>query len=101
MVSGMTLGIVVDDTVHFLSKYRRAILVTSLILVAGFGVLAQSAFAMNSLMALLTAIAIAMAVVADFLLLPALLIRFDGKRAPQPAIVPAPAIPGDAVAVTS
>ena len=97
----MTLGIVVDDTVHFLSKYRRArreqgldasgavryafnsvgraILVTSLILVAGFGVLAQSAFAMNSLMALLTAIAIAMAVVADFLLLPALLIRFDGK----------------------
>jgi predicted RND superfamily exporter protein len=42
MVSGMTLGIVVDDTVHFLSKYRRAILVTSLILVAGFGVLAPA-----------------------------------------------------------
>lgn len=102
MVSGMSLGIVVDDTVHFLSKYHRArreqgldapeavryafnsvgkaILVTSLILMAGFGVLAQSDFAMNSLMALLTAIAIAMALLADSLLLPALLIRLDRKK---------------------
>jgi len=99
MVSGMSLGIVVDDTVHFLSKYRRAryeqnldapaavhyaftsvgraIVVTSLILIAGFAVLAQSNFGLNSLMALLTAISIAMALLADFLLLPALLIRFD------------------------
>jgi len=102
MVSGMVLGIVVDDTVHFLSKYRRAreeqdldapeavryafnsvgkaILVTSVILVAGFSVLAQSSFALNSLMALLTAIAIGMAVLADFLLLPALLIWLDRKK---------------------
>ncbi|MFT5086259.1 MAG: putative RND superfamily exporter protein, partial [Planctomycetota bacterium] len=99
MVSGMSLGIVVDDTVHFLSKYRRArheqnldapeavryafasvgraIVATSLVLVAGFAVLAQSDFGLNSLMALLTAISIAMALLADFLLLPALLIRFD------------------------
>ena len=102
MVSGMVLGIVVDDTVHFLSKYRRAreeqdldapeavryafnsvgkaILVTSVILVAGFLVLAQSSFALNSLMALLTAIAIGMAVLADFLLLPAILIWLDRKK---------------------
>ena len=102
MVSGMSLGIVVDDTVHFLSKYRRAreeqdldapeavryafnsvgkaILVTSVILVAGFMVLAQSNFALNSLMAFLTAIAIGMAVLADFLFLPALLIWFDRKK---------------------
>ena len=102
MVSGMTLGIVVDDTIHFLSKYKRArreqgldapdairyafhtvgqaIVVTSLILIAGFSVLANSDFAMNSLMAMLTAIAIAMAVVADFLLLPALLIKLDGRK---------------------
>ena len=106
MVSGMTLGIVVDDTIHFLSKYKRgriqqgldadgairyafssvgqAIVVTSLILMAGFGVLATSDFAMNSLMALLTAIAIGMALVADFLLLPALLIKLDGPK-PDPA----------------
>jgi uncharacterized protein len=95
----MSLGIVVDDTVHFLSKYRRAwheqnlnapeavryafasvgraIVATSLVLIAGFAVLAQSDFGLNSLMALLTAISIAMALLADFLLLPALLIRFD------------------------
>jgi predicted RND superfamily exporter protein len=100
MVSGMTLGIVVDDTIHFLSKYKRgrreqnldapdairyafhnvgqAIVVTSLILIAGFSVLSTSDFAMNSLMAMLTAIA--MALVADFLLLPALLIKLDGRK---------------------
>ncbi len=105
MVTGMTLGIVVDDTVHFLSKYLRArrersldaegavryafshvgvpIAVTSFILVAGFLVLAQSSFAMNSYMAVLTAIAIAVALVADFLLLPALLLHVDRPSEPQ------------------
>ncbi len=99
MVTGMALGIVVDDTVHFLSKYLRArteenlsredavryafssvgiaILVTSMILVAGFAVLAQSSFGMNSGMAILTAVAIGMALLADFLLLPVLLMKVD------------------------
>jgi len=99
MVTGMSLGIVVDDSIHFLSKYLRArreegmdseaavryafssvgvaIVVTSAVLVAGFMVLAQSTFALNSDMALLTSIAIAMALLADFLLLPVLLIRMD------------------------
>jgi uncharacterized protein len=108
MVSGMTLGIVVDDTVHFLSKYLRArredgldaadavryaftsvgraILVTSFILVAGFMVLAQSNFAMNSWMAMLTAIAIGMALLADFLLLPTLLLRLDRQAYAAPAL---------------
>ena len=102
MVSGMTLGIVVDDTIHFLTKYKRgrveqgldapdavryafanvgqAIVVTSLILIAGFSVLATSDFAMNSLMALLTAIAIGMALIADFLLLPVLLLKLDARK---------------------
>mgnify|MGYP000229215672 FL=1 len=101
MVTGMALGIVVDDTIHFLSKYLRAreenglsaeeavryafstvgvaIVVTSVILISGFLVLAQSAFGLNSNMAILTAISIAVAVIADFLLLPALLLRIDGK----------------------
>jgi hypothetical protein len=118
MVSGMTLGIVVDDTIHFLAKYKRAriehghdaadavryafhtvgqaIVITSLILIAGFSVLATSDFAMNSLMALLTAIAIGMAVIADFLLLPALLIKLDGRTTAEPSSLtgvpdPAPA----------
>lgn len=101
MVSGMSLGIVVDDSIHFLSKYLRArredkmdveeavryafssvgiaIVVTSIVLVAGFMVLAQSTFAMNSQMALLTSIAIAMALLTDFLLLPVMLMRLDRK----------------------
>ncbi|SMF55919.1 hypothetical protein SAMN02745866_03568 [Alteromonadaceae bacterium Bs31] len=99
MVSGMALGIVVDDSVHFLSKYLRArnnegmgvedairyafstvgvaIVVTSIILIAGFSVLAQSSFGMNSGMAILTAIAITMALVLDFFLLPVLLLKLD------------------------
>ena len=106
MVSGMALGIVVDDSVHFLSKYLRArreegldregavryafstvgiaLIVTSIILVAGFAVLGQSNFGMNSSMAALTAIAVLMALIADFLLLPVLLLKLD-QKAPYPA----------------
>lgn len=101
MVTGMVLGIVVDDTIHFLSKYQRArtekqltpdaavlyafstvgtaIVVTSFILIAGFSVLAQSSFGMNSNMAILTAIAIAIAMIADFLLLPVLLLKMEAR----------------------
>ena len=102
VVSAMSLGIIVDDTVHFLTKYTRArreqgmsaadavryafstvgmaLWVTSLVLVAGFLVLSQSAFQVNSGMGLLTAIVIIFALVADFLFLPPLLIRLSGKR---------------------
>lgn len=102
MVTGMALGIVVDDSVHFLSKYLRArreegldregavryafstvgiaIVITSIVLVVGFSVLAQSSFGMNSNMANLTAIAIVMALLADFLLLPVLLMKLDKKE---------------------
>jgi predicted RND superfamily exporter protein len=99
VVTGMTLGIVVDDTVHFLSKYLRArrergldpqgavryafhtvgtaLLVTTLVLIAGFLVLTQSAFKLNADMGLLTAITIAFALAADFLFLPPLLMKLD------------------------
>lgn len=105
VVLAATLGIVVDDTVHFLSKYVRArragkspedsvryvfrtvgmaLTVTTLALIGGFAVLAQSGFAVNGDLARLTAITIALALVADFLLLPPLLIWLDkltsGKR---------------------
>ena len=102
MVIGMTLGIVVDDTVHFLSKYlhaRRnhksdaieavhyafgnvgsALWITTLVLVAGFTVLAQSSFKLNGDMGLLTAITILVALLIDFLLLPPLLMLLDEKR---------------------
>lgn len=101
VVASMTLGIIVDDTVHFLSKYLRAqreegldavdavryafhtvggaLLVTTIVLVTGFMLLAQSAFAANADTGLVTAIAIAIALIFDFIFLPSLLILI-GKR---------------------
>ena len=102
VVIGMTLGIVVDDTVHFLSKYLharrdksldsqkavhyafdnvgRALWITTFVLVAGFGVLAQSTFKMNADMGLLTATTIFIALVVDFFFLPPLLMAIDNSR---------------------
>ncbi len=102
IVTGMTLGIVVDDTVHFLSKYLRArrerglssedavryafrnvgraLMTTSLVLVAGFIVLAFSSFKLNAGMGMLTAIVITFALLADFFLLPPLLMKLEGKK---------------------
>jgi predicted RND superfamily exporter protein len=102
VVTGMTLGIVVDDTVHFLSKYLRArrekslssadavryafhtvgtaLWTTSMVLIAGFLVLTGSPFELNSGMGLLTAITIGLALLADFLLLPTLLMALDKKE---------------------
>jgi len=102
VVTGMTLGIVVDDTVHFLSKYLRArreknlssedavryafntvglaLVVTSIVLIAGFLVLTFSAFQLNSNMAFMTAVTIVFAILADFLLLPPLLMALDRKE---------------------
>ncbi len=111
VVVAMTLGIVVDDTVHFLSKYLRArrehgfaaaaavryafstvgmaLWITSVTLVAGFLVLAFSGFRVNAEMGLLSAITIAVALVADFLFLPALLMMIDSAK--KVADEPAPA----------
>jgi len=101
VVSGVTIGIVVDDTVHFLSKYLRAkreqglssedavryafstvgtaLWVTSLVLAIGFSVLAFSHFELNAGMGLLTAMTIGIALAADFLFLPTLLMKFGDK----------------------
>jgi len=57
--------------------------VTTLGLVGGFAVLAQSGFAVNGDMAKLTAITITLALVADFLLLPSLLIWLETRRKPM------------------
>ena len=102
VVTGMTLGIVVDDTVHFLEKYLRmrreqnaspadairrtfetvgpAITATTIILVTGFLILGFSAFRLNNWMAQLTAFVITFALLADFILLPALLLTLDQSK---------------------
>jgi predicted RND superfamily exporter protein len=50
---------------------------TSVVLVAGFLVLATSSFEVNAGMGLLTALVIALALAADFFLLPPLLMRIE------------------------
>jgi len=105
IVFSMTLGIVVDDTVHFISKFLRArrelgydakqavvytfetvgkaLVTTTIVLIAGFGVLSTSAFALNSYMAKVTVIVIFSALVIDFILLPSLLILTGKKTVKQ------------------
>lgn len=105
VVTGMTLGIVVDDTVHFLSKYLRArriknktteesvryafasvgraLWITTFVLIAGFMVLAQSSFKLNADMGLLTAITIGIALIVDFVFLPPLLMLIDKTKDPK------------------
>jgi predicted RND superfamily exporter protein len=101
VVVTMTIGIVVDDTVHFLSKYLRArreqgmdspgaiqyafdnvgsaMWITTAALVAGFMVLTLSGYKMNFDMGLMSAITITLALALDFLFLPVLLMKVDGN----------------------
>ncbi|MYE13825.1 MAG: MMPL family transporter [Gammaproteobacteria bacterium] len=99
VVVAMTVGIVVDDTVHFLSKYRRArrehgrdaeeavryafdtagraLVTTTFVLVAGFLILVFSPFVPTAQVGVLTAMIIGFALLADLSLLPALLTVVD------------------------
>ncbi len=98
-VAGLTLGIVVDDTVHVISKYLRArregmspeesveksytavgraLIITSAILIFGFLIMSQSSFRMNWSLGLLSSMTILCALIADLLMLPTLLI--GGER---------------------
>ena len=104
-VGAVAVGLVVDFTVHFLSKYLRArredgqtiadavryafrtagaaIFVTTIILAAGFAVLVTSSFKLNADLGLLTALAVIFAMLINFLLLPSLFLTF-GKQEPAP-----------------
>ncbi len=99
LVFSISLGILVDDTVHFITKYRRArtikglspedsiryafdhvgaaLIITTFVLCIGFAVLATSDFAVNAMAGSLTAITIMIALIFDFLILPPLLMFFD------------------------
>ncbi|PCJ45273.1 MAG: RND transporter [Moraxellaceae bacterium] len=99
VVFSVTLGIVVDDTVHFLSKFLRAkkdhghnteqaihyafthvgasLLITTFVLALGFGTLYWSNFTVNSTLGLMVALTILLAIVFDFLFLPALLLKLS------------------------
>jgi len=101
-VVAITLGIVVDDTVHFLSKYLRArremqllpdeavkfafstvgvaLLITSITLMAGFAILSLSGFRVTAEMGLLSAVTIGFALFADYFLLPPMLLFLERQR---------------------
>ena len=107
VVVAMTVGIVVDDTVHFLGKYRharrdngqgpeeavryafdtagRAMFTTTVVLVAGFLILLFSPFVPTAQVGVLTAMIIGFALLADLTLLPALLTALDRSPAERPA----------------
>lgn len=96
MLGSLTLGLVVDDTVHMTSRIKhhlgrgltteaavtaaitevgRALSITSLVLAAGFGVLALGSFTPNIYLGLMSAVVIALALGADLVVLPAALIN--------------------------
>ncbi|MEO1175203.1 MAG: MMPL family transporter, partial [Myxococcota bacterium] len=101
-VGAVAVGLVVDFTVHFLSKYRHArteygadvedavryayrtagvaIFATTVILAAGFAVLALSTFKLNADLGLLTAIAVVLSMIANLALLPSLFLLFSKRR---------------------
>lgn len=98
----VAFGIVVDDTIHFLSRYLRArkeeglsaeeavrvtfrsvgkaLWTTTLVLSAGFLAFAGSGFQVSWALGLLVTITISFAIIADFLLLPPLLMALDRRK---------------------
>jgi len=108
VVFAIALGLAADDTVHLLARYQqeldngrspeqavaeavrttgRAIWLTSVILIAGFGVNALSSFPTNATFGGLGAVIIAVALLADLLVLPAWLVWLERLR---PTTVPEP-----------
>lgn len=111
VIFAITLGIVVDDTVHFLIKYLKArqelgmssvdsihysfklvgkaIVTTTLVLSGGFFLLALSHFDVNASMGLMVGMTIVIALIWDVFFLPALLLRADRDAADSPMPVKA------------
>jgi hypothetical protein len=99
IVAAMTFGIVVDDTIHYLSKYARArrilgmtpdqaveyaftstgkaMIFTMTVMCFGFTVLAYSSFGVNATLGKLTVITFGFALLSDFLILAPLLLICD------------------------
>ena len=101
MISCIALGIAVDDTIHYLSRYGaeleegksldqamhrtimgagRGMIFTSLVITGGFFALCFSSFQINKAFGILTGITMITAVFADLLLLPVLIRIFRIRR---------------------
>ena len=100
IVFAIGLGIAVDDTIHFLARFREekrndtstvdailstykstghAIVLTTFLIVAGLSILLSSAFMPTRIFAELTAVTMCGALLGDLLLLPAALLLFWGN----------------------
>jgi predicted RND superfamily exporter protein len=112
IIVSITLGIIVDDTIHFTSKFldaRRnkgmsaeaaakfalievgeASIIMSLVLMAGFGVLSLSTFQVNSIMGMMSALTIFIGLLMEGLLLPPMLIMLE--RSPKMTVMPVPSL---------
>lgn len=107
----IALGVAVDDTIHLLTKFKQArndglnaedalraamrrtgtaLTFTTIILVAGFGIMAFSEFRPNIMIGKLAVVMIGLAWVADMLLTPALLSYFPGGVALKTPMAPVP-----------
>ncbi|MDE0382518.1 MAG: MMPL family transporter [Defluviicoccus sp.] len=101
VVTAIAFGIIVDDTIHFMTKYvegrkrgllpsesvqsafrtvGRALFATTVVFALGFMVFGASGMATNQALGLLVGITVIVALLADFLLLPPLLMVLDGAR---------------------
>jgi predicted RND superfamily exporter protein len=101
LVASVCLGIAVDDTIHFLSNFNRyrkqgysldetiakiytytgsALMVTTAILVSGFGLYMIGDFIPNVNFGMLCAVILSFALIVDLVFLPALLIFFQEKK---------------------
>ena len=101
VVTAIAFGIIVDDTIHFMTKYvsarksgklpsesvqsafhfvGKALVATTVVFALGFMVFGASGMATNQALGLLVGITVIVALVADFLFLPPLLMALDGTR---------------------
>ncbi len=101
IVTAIAFGIVVDDTIHLMSKYLRSreqglsasesivptfnlvgrpLLTTTLIFALGFFVFGASGLWTNQVLGLLVGLTVIIALVADFLLFPPLLVSLDKAK---------------------
>ncbi len=96
-IAAIAVGIGVDDAIHYLHRFReerdrepdvrlavawshatigRAMYFTSITVIVGFSVLVLSNFVPTTLFGMLTAVAMALALIANLLLLPSMLVLF-------------------------
>lgn len=108
-IAAICIGIGVDDTIHYLHRFRleyarwgdarvavsfshasigRALFYTSVTVMVGFSVLCFSNFVPTVMFGVWTAIAMGLALLANLALLPALLVLTHAKRPPDPTIRP-------------